>query len=73
MTDEKTIKGRPLKSKYGRRFQQTIYAPSDILGAIDKVVEERKAAGEKDYSASEFYNEGAIEKLRGLGRLPKGN
>jgi len=72
MTDEKTTNlGRPLKTKT-RRFQQTIYAPGHILDAIDKIVAERKAAGEKDFSLSEFYNEGATEKLRALGRLPKG-
>lgn len=60
--------GRPLKGRT-RRFQQTIYAPGHILEIIDEIVAERKAAGEKDFSLSEFYNEAVTEKLHAMGKL----
>lgn len=62
--------GRPYKGT-GRRTQITIYADSNMLEEIEKYAMERKLAGERNYSRSEFYHEAAVDKLRELGRLPE--
>lgn len=68
--DRHTTLGRPYKGE-GRRVQATIYADNKILEAVEKYARERKMAGERDYSRSEFYHEAAAAMLRVLGRLPE--
>jgi len=69
---EQTTLGRPMKGR-DRRIPTTVQISNSVLEILDDYVEERRAAGERGYSRSEFINEAMEKLMKERGLIPKDN